>query len=78
MQNNKSESIKHKEITSIDEAYKILYTQNQDIIPFIPTLSQVKLNTSIYAHEKLINFCLAYYFTIIAISYSMVKYNKRH
>lgn len=46
MQNNKSESTKHKEITSIDEAYKILYTQNQDVIPFVPTLSQVKIGYS--------------------------------
>ncbi|KAI8643032.1 survival motor neuron interacting protein 1-domain-containing protein [Parasitella parasitica] len=40
VQDTKQQSTTHKEITSIDEAYKILYTQNQDIISFIPTLSQ--------------------------------------
>ncbi|KAL9559768.1 hypothetical protein MBANPS3_000243 [Mucor bainieri] len=40
MQHNKQPSNTHREITSIDEAYKILYSQKQDIITFIPTLSQ--------------------------------------
>lgn len=42
MQHNKLPSHTHKEITSIDEGYKILYSQKQDIITFIPTLSQVR------------------------------------
>ncbi|CAO3655626.1 unnamed protein product [Mucor fragilis] len=40
MQHNKPLSNSHKEITSIDEAFKILYTQKKDSITFIPTLSQ--------------------------------------
>lgn len=42
MQHNKPLSNSHKEITSIDEAFKILYTQKKDSITFIPTLSQVR------------------------------------
>lgn len=53
MQHNKQPSKTHKEITSIDEAYKILYSQKQDIIAFIPTLSQVKLSAWIDMHDRL-------------------------
>ncbi|KAG2211119.1 hypothetical protein INT46_004495 [Mucor plumbeus] len=55
MQNNKSESTKHKEITSIDEAYKILYTQNQDVIPFVPTLSQHTILRLLQYHIQWLN-----------------------
>ncbi|KAL7324078.1 hypothetical protein PS15p_210645 [Mucor circinelloides] len=55
MQHNKTPSKTHKEITSIDEAYKILYLQKQDIVAFIPTLSQHTILRLLQYHIQWLN-----------------------
>jgi hypothetical protein len=38
---SKGSTNKHKEITSIDEAYALLYAKDQNLPKLIPSLSQV-------------------------------------